>query len=74
MNNKERTRAEKRVQYLCSKATGGRDCCALPRMTSVFLHEVNYINSYISTGNEIQHDSLCKTSEFLAYEISLALP
>lgn len=51
VSNKEGTGAEKRVQYLRSKATGGRDSCALHRMTSVFLHEVNYMSSYISTSN-----------------------
>lgn len=70
MSNKEG--AETRVQYLCSKATGGRHCCALPRMTCIFC--INYISSYISTGSEIQHDPMCETSEFLAYEVSLAFP
>lgn len=41
MSNKEG--AETRVQYLCSKATGGRHCCALPRMTCIFC--MNYISN-----------------------------
>lgn len=48
---------------------GRGECCALPRTASVFSHERNYIRSYVSTGNEMQHNPFCLPSLFLAHKV-----
>lgn len=61
---------EKHFSTSVVKSLVGRgECCALPRTASVFSHERNYIRSYVSTGNEMQHNPFCLPSLFLAHKV-----